>query len=164
MPVPSINDIVHSDLFTSESELRDKFPQTSAERLLLIRAMYNWLISNQETKDKEFVDETVCRYGVCKVFAYDDFNRFFRSLTSISFPNKKRLPIGKPFHFFPLFLQERKKSHNRHNISTFFCKFARIMCVKEILQIIVRYFLDSIRVRDVLFCRIILRLDVLLKR
>jgi hypothetical protein len=34
--------------------------------------MYNWLISNPETKDKEFVDETVSRYGVSKVLAYDD--------------------------------------------------------------------------------------------
>ena len=99
MPVPSINDIVQSDLFTSESELRDKFPQTSAERLLLIRAMYNWLISNPETQDKEFVDETLSRYGVCKVLAYDDFNRFFRPLTSIFIPNKKHLPHVKSFSF-----------------------------------------------------------------
>ena len=70
--VPSIHDIVQSDLFTSESELREKFPQTSVERLLRIRAMYNWLISNPETKDKEFVDETVSRYSVSKVLAYDD--------------------------------------------------------------------------------------------
>ena len=72
MSFPSIQDIVQTDLFTSESELREKFPQTSVERLLRIRAMYNWLISNPETKDKEFVDETVSRYGVSKVLAYDD--------------------------------------------------------------------------------------------
>ncbi len=72
MPFPSITEIVQSDLFTSETELREKLPQTSVERLLRIRAMYNWLISNPETKDKEFVDETVSRYGVSKVLAYDD--------------------------------------------------------------------------------------------
>ena len=72
MPFPAITEIEQSDLFTSESELREKFPQTSVERLLRIRAMYNWLISNPETKDKEFVDETVSRYGVSKVLAYDD--------------------------------------------------------------------------------------------
>lgn len=72
MPFPAITEIVQSDLFTSETELREKFPQTSVERLLRIRAMYNWLISNPETKDKEFVDETVSRYGVSKVLAYDD--------------------------------------------------------------------------------------------
>ena len=72
MPFPAITEIVQSDLFTSETELREKFTQTSVERLLRIRAMYNWLISNPETKDKEFVDETVSRYGVSKVLAYDD--------------------------------------------------------------------------------------------
>ena len=72
MSFPSIQDIVQTDLFTSETELREKFPTTSVERLLRIRAMYNWLISNPESKDKEFVDETVSRYSVSKVLAYDD--------------------------------------------------------------------------------------------
>ena len=72
MAIPSIHDIVQTDLFTSETELREKFPATSVERLLRIRAMYNWLISNPESKDKEFVDETVSRYSVSKVLAYDD--------------------------------------------------------------------------------------------
>ena len=72
MAIPSIHDIVQTDLFTSETELREKFPATSVERLLRIRAMYNWLLSNPESKDKEFVDETVSRYSVSKVLAYDD--------------------------------------------------------------------------------------------
>ena len=71
MSFPSITEIVQTDLFTSETELREKFPQASVERLLRIRAMYNWLISNPESKDKEFADETVSRYGVSKVLAYD---------------------------------------------------------------------------------------------
>ena len=72
MPFPPIHEIVQSDLFSSETELREKFPTASVERLLRLRAMYNWLISNPESKDKEFVDETVSRYNVSKVQAYDD--------------------------------------------------------------------------------------------
>lgn len=72
MSFPSITEIVQTDLFTSETELKEKYPQASEERLLRIRAMYNWLISNSESKDKEFVGETVSRYGVSKVLAYDD--------------------------------------------------------------------------------------------
>ena len=34
--------------------------------------MYNWFISNPESKDKEFVDECLSRYGVSKTLAYDD--------------------------------------------------------------------------------------------
>ena len=72
MSFPAITEIVQTDLFTSETELKEKYPQASVERLLWIRAMYNWLISNPESKDKEFVDGTVSRYGVSKVLAYDE--------------------------------------------------------------------------------------------
>lgn len=82
--VPSIHDIVQSDLFTSESELREKFPQTSVERLLRIRAMYNWLISNPETKDKEFVDETLSRYNIHKSVAYEDLQILKKVLPHIT--------------------------------------------------------------------------------
>lgn len=72
MPFPAVQDIVQTDLFTSEDELREKYPTTSVERLLRIRAMYNWVISNPDSKDKEFVDESIYRYGVSKTLAYDD--------------------------------------------------------------------------------------------
>ncbi len=84
MSVPSIHDIVQSDLFTSETELREKFPQTSVERLLRIRAMYNWLISNPETKDKEFVDETISRYNIHKSVAYEDLQILKKVLPHIT--------------------------------------------------------------------------------
>lgn len=72
MPFPAVQDIVQTDLFTPENELREKYPTTSVERLLRIRAMYNWFISNPDSKDKEFVDESIYRYGVSKTLAYDD--------------------------------------------------------------------------------------------
>ena len=84
MSVPSIHDIVQTDLFTSETELREKFPQTSVERLLRIRAMYNWLISNPETKDKEFVDETLSRYNIHKSVAYEDLQILKKVLPHIT--------------------------------------------------------------------------------
>ena len=37
-----------------------------------MRALYNWIISNPDCKDKEFVDEAISRYGICKTLAYDD--------------------------------------------------------------------------------------------
>ena len=84
MSFPSITEIVQSDLFTSETELREKFPQTSVERLLRIRAMYNWLISNPETKDKEFVDETLSRYNIHKSVAYEDLQILKKVLPHIT--------------------------------------------------------------------------------
>ena len=72
MPFPSVQDIVQVDFFTSEDVLRDKYPDVSVERVLRLRGMYNWFISNPESKDKEFVDECLSRYGVSKTLAYDD--------------------------------------------------------------------------------------------
>ena len=72
MPYPKITDIVLTDLFTDELTLRDKFPAVAVDRLLRIRAMYNWVISNPEAKDKEFIDMATSRHGIAKTIAYDD--------------------------------------------------------------------------------------------
>ena len=72
MAFPSILEIAQNDLFTAETNLREKYPEASVARLLRIRTLYNWLISNPESKDKEFVDEAISRYNISKVLAYDD--------------------------------------------------------------------------------------------
>ena len=72
MGFPAVQDIVQVDLFSSEEVLREKYPDVSVGRVLRLRAMYNWFISNPESKDKEFVDECLSRYGVSKTLAYDD--------------------------------------------------------------------------------------------
>ena len=72
MPFPPVQDIVQVDFFTSEDVLREKYPDVSVGRVLRLRGMYNWFISNPESKDKEFVDECLSRYGVSKTLAYDD--------------------------------------------------------------------------------------------
>lgn len=73
MPFPAVSDIVQSHLFTKEEELRALYPYAPVvDRVLRLRAMYNWLISNPESKDKEFVDESVSRYDISKTLAYDD--------------------------------------------------------------------------------------------
>ena len=72
MPFPSVTDIVTTDFFTPEDELRKDLPAASVERVLRLRALYNWVISNPDCKDKEFVDEAISRYGISKTLAYDD--------------------------------------------------------------------------------------------
>ena len=72
MPFPSVTDIVTTDFFTPEDELRKNLPAASVERVLRLRALYNWVISNPDCKDKEFVDEAISRYGISKTLAYDD--------------------------------------------------------------------------------------------
>ena len=72
MPFPSVTELVTTDFFTPEAELCKEHPYASVERLLRLRALYNWIISNPDCKDKEFVDEAISRYAISKTLAYDD--------------------------------------------------------------------------------------------
>lgn len=68
----SVTDIVTKDFFTPEEQLKQDYPDASVQRVLRLRALYNWVISNPDCKDKEFVDEDISRYGISKTLAYDD--------------------------------------------------------------------------------------------
>ena len=72
MPFPAVQDVVTTDFFTAEDELRKELPAASVERVLRLRELYNWVISNPDCKDKEFVDVAIGRFGICKTLAYDD--------------------------------------------------------------------------------------------
>lgn len=69
---PPVIDICRTDLFTSEAELRDKFPDYIVERVLRVREMYQWLLANPQAPDKDFVAESISRHGISKVTAYAD--------------------------------------------------------------------------------------------
>ena len=72
MPFPAVQDVVTTDFFTAEDELRKQHPAASVERVLRLRELYNWVISNPDCKDKEFVDVAIGRFGISKTLAYDD--------------------------------------------------------------------------------------------
>lgn len=72
MPFPAVTDIITTDFFTPEEELRKELPAASVERVMRLRVLYNWVISNPDCKDKEFVDEAICRFAISKTLAYDD--------------------------------------------------------------------------------------------
>ena len=72
MPFPAVQNVVTTDFFTAEDELRKQHPAASVERILRLRELYNWVISNPDCKDKEFVDVAIGRFGISKTLAYDD--------------------------------------------------------------------------------------------
>ena len=72
MPFPAVQDVVTTNFFTAEEELRKLFPAASVERVLRLRELYNWVISNPDCKDKEFVDVAIGRFCISKTLAYDD--------------------------------------------------------------------------------------------
>jgi hypothetical protein len=72
MPFPAVIDIARTDLFTSEEELRQRYPEVLVNRLLRVRDLYNWCISNPDAKDRQFVETAIDRYGISKALAYSD--------------------------------------------------------------------------------------------
>lgn len=70
--MPNVADICRSDLFTAEPELREKYPVAIVDKLLRIREMYNWFISNPGATDREFVSELCQRHGIHRTTAYSD--------------------------------------------------------------------------------------------
>lgn len=72
MPTPNTLEICRTDLFTREVELQERYPQVIVDKVLRIREMYNWFISNPDGTDREFVAELIQRHGISKVTAYAD--------------------------------------------------------------------------------------------
>lgn len=72
MANPSALEVCRTDLFTRESELRERYPQSVVDKVLRVREMYNWFIANPDGTDREFVNELVQRHDVSKVTAYSD--------------------------------------------------------------------------------------------
>lgn len=72
MAFKNINEVARTDLFTSESELRSRYPDVLVERVLRVRDMYLWSTANPEAKDRQFIETAVGRYGISRVTAYAD--------------------------------------------------------------------------------------------
>lgn len=74
MPRLPILEICSKDLFTAEDELLEKYNAEQAQRVLRLRDMYNYYISNPDTKDRQFVDTAMSRHGIMKSQAYADLS------------------------------------------------------------------------------------------
>ena len=72
MGKPSAIEVCRADLFTRESELLERYPQVLVDKVLRVREMYNWFISNPDGSDREFVAEVMQRHDISKVTAYSD--------------------------------------------------------------------------------------------
>ena len=74
MPRQPNLEICSKDLFTAEDELLEKYNAEQAQRVLRLRDMYNYYISNPDTKDRQFVDTAMSRHGIMKSQAYADLS------------------------------------------------------------------------------------------
>lgn len=72
MSLPNTIEVCKANLFTKEDEPRNLYPQTLVDKVLRVREMYNWFISNPDGTDREFEAELLQRHAVSKVTAYSD--------------------------------------------------------------------------------------------
>lgn len=74
MPLPSILESCKLDLLASDDELRGKYPLQMAERIMRIREMYNYWLSNPSMKDRQLRDAIMSRFDVSQSAAYSDIS------------------------------------------------------------------------------------------
>lgn len=60
------------DLYTPEDELRAKYPAQTADKVMRIREMHQWILANPAAKDALFISEVTTRFGVTRPTAYSD--------------------------------------------------------------------------------------------
>ena len=83
-------EVCRAELFTEEVELRDRYPQALADKVLPVREMYNWFIANPDGADREFVVEVCQRHGIRHTTAYSDLA--IEVITSYMWKREPRLP------------------------------------------------------------------------
>lgn len=72
MSFPNAIEACRTDLFTKEVELQKRYPQILVDKILHIREMYNWFISNPDGTDREFLSKITQRHDISRVTAYSD--------------------------------------------------------------------------------------------
>lgn len=84
MAYPNALEICRADLFTKEADLIQRYPRNTVDKVLRIRDMYNWFLSNPEGTDREFIAELRHRYDVSKFTAYADLAIIKQLLPSLA--------------------------------------------------------------------------------
>lgn len=70
--IPSPLEACKLDLLSSDDELREKYPPALAARVMRLREMYNYWLSNPSMKDRQLRDIIMSRFGVSQSTAYSD--------------------------------------------------------------------------------------------
>lgn len=72
--LPSPLEACKADILASDDELKEKYPLSIAERVMRLREMYNYWLSNPSMKDRQLRDAIMSRYDVSQSTAYADIN------------------------------------------------------------------------------------------
>lgn len=89
--LPSTLEACKVDILASDDELMEKYPLALAERVMRLREMYNYWLSNPSMKDRQLRDAIMSRYDVSQSTAYSDINIIHQLVPLLS-------PKSRDFH------------------------------------------------------------------
>ena len=72
MPQPNIRDIAQRDLFTAETQLRERYNEDQIAHILRLREMYSWFVASPDIKDRQLIMQTLDRFHISRAEAYAD--------------------------------------------------------------------------------------------
>lgn len=84
MAVPKIIDVCRLDLFTNESELKEKYDAVVVSRLMRVRDEYQWTLANPDLSDRQFVEEFMGRSSMSESAIYSDLAVIKQLLPALS--------------------------------------------------------------------------------
>lgn len=84
MAVPKIIDVCRLDMFTSETELKEKYDAVVVSRLMRVRDEYQWTLANPDLSDRQFVEEFMGRSGMSESAIYSDLAVIKQLLPALS--------------------------------------------------------------------------------
>lgn len=87
MPIPDSLAVIKADLFTDKDVLVNKYGQIAADKVLRIRELYMWLMSNPHLKMRQMVEHDMDVFGISQSQAYSDMrivNEVMPALNSAS--------------------------------------------------------------------------------
>lgn len=74
MPAPNTLEVCRTDLFTNADELRSRYPAETVDKVLRVRDMYVWFVSNPQSSDRDFIEEEQKRYPIHRATCYRDLS------------------------------------------------------------------------------------------
>lgn len=74
MPKPNIIEVCKTDLFTAETDLKERFGPVTVAHVLRIREEYTWALANPDFADRQFIEQFESRTGLKRSQLYADLN------------------------------------------------------------------------------------------
>lgn len=151
--LPSPLEACKVDLLASDDELRAKYPPALAERVMRIREMYNYWLSNPSMKDRQLRDTIMSRYDLSQSTAYADINIIHQLVPLLAQKSRDfhRARANEMFLETYAMAKARKDTKTMERVVASYAKYNRVDLEDEMTmpydEIVIQPFCDTLDVR-----------------